>query len=188
MTHVRTKAPNGDGIVIVPEADYDRMIEELEDLRDSLIARRVLREIESGEEEMGIQYMRCSGSNVLITGNDAAAAVMLANGSLVSVGPYIVTQGNVLPLIVDSTMKSLGPGEVIEDGEAVAASAVPNERNQGRSVRPKCIMIWGTRPCDPFGRDPRPMFNVYRLARHRRTSAGNLFQETWQTIDCYQRG
>jgi DNA-binding XRE family transcriptional regulator len=52
MTHVRTKAPNGDGIVIVPEADYDRMIEELEDLRDSLIARRVLREIESGEEEM----------------------------------------------------------------------------------------------------------------------------------------
>lgn len=68
-------------------------------------------------EEMGIQYMRCSGSNVLITGNDAAAAVMLADGSLVSVGPYIVTQGNVLPLIVESTMKSLGPGEVIEDGD-----------------------------------------------------------------------
>jgi len=68
-------------------------------------------------EEMGIQYMRCSGSNVLITGNDAAAAVMLADGSLVSVGPYIVTQGNVLPLIVDSTMKSLGPGEEIEDGD-----------------------------------------------------------------------
>jgi hypothetical protein len=52
MTHVRTKAPNGDGIVIVPEADYDRMIEELEDLRGSLIARRVLRDIENGEEEM----------------------------------------------------------------------------------------------------------------------------------------
>ena len=68
-------------------------------------------------EEMGIQYMRCSGSNVLITGNDAAAAVMLADGSLVSVGPYIVTQGNVLPLIVDSTMASLGPGEEIEDGD-----------------------------------------------------------------------
>lgn len=68
-------------------------------------------------DEMGIQYMRCSGSNVLITGNDAAAAIMLADGSLVSVGPYIVTQGNVLPLIVDSTMKSLGPGEVIEDGD-----------------------------------------------------------------------
>ncbi|MGE3066019.1 MAG: hydantoinase B/oxoprolinase family protein [Hyphomicrobiaceae bacterium] len=68
-------------------------------------------------EEMGIQYMRCSGSNVLITGNDAAAAVMLADGSLVSVGPYIVTQGNVLPLIVESTFKTLGPGEEIEDGD-----------------------------------------------------------------------
>jgi len=31
-------------------------------------------------DEMGIQYMRCSGSNVLITGNDAAAAIMLADG------------------------------------------------------------------------------------------------------------
>jgi N-methylhydantoinase B len=68
-------------------------------------------------EEMGIQYMRCSGSNVLITGNDAAAAVMLADGSLVSVGPYIVTQGNVLPLIVKSTIESIGPGEAVEDGD-----------------------------------------------------------------------
>jgi N-methylhydantoinase B len=68
-------------------------------------------------EEMGIQYMRCSGSNVLITGNDAAAAVMLADGSMVSVGPYIVTQGNVLPLIVESTFRTLGPGEEIEDGD-----------------------------------------------------------------------
>lgn len=68
-------------------------------------------------EEMGIQYMRSSGSNVLITGNDAAAAVMLADGSLVSVGPYIVTQGNVLPLIVQSTFDTLGPDEVIEDGD-----------------------------------------------------------------------
>jgi len=56
-------------------------------------------------EEMGIQYMRCSGSNVLITGNDAATAIMRPDGALVSVGPYIVTQGNVLPLIVDSTMR-----------------------------------------------------------------------------------
>src|SRR6266851_2742295 len=68
-------------------------------------------------EEMGIQYMRCSGSNVLVTGNDAAAAIMLPDGALVSVAPYIVTQGNVLPLIVDSTIKSIGPGEAIEDGD-----------------------------------------------------------------------
>ena len=55
-------------------------------------------------EEMGIQYMRCSGSNVLITGNDAASAIMNAAGELVAVGPYIVTQGNVLPLIVEATI------------------------------------------------------------------------------------
>lgn len=59
-------------------------------------------------EEMGIQYMRCSGSNVLITGNDAATAIMQPDGALVSVGPYIVTQGNVLPLIVDSTKRLCG--------------------------------------------------------------------------------
>ena len=59
-------------------------------------------------EEMGIQYMRCSGSNVLITGNDAATAIMQPDGSLVSVGPYIVTQGNVLPLIVESTQRLSG--------------------------------------------------------------------------------
>jgi N-methylhydantoinase B len=67
-------------------------------------------------EEMGIQYMRCSGSNVLITGNDAATAIMQPDGALVSVGPYIVTQGNVLPLIVDST-KRLSADVGINDGD-----------------------------------------------------------------------
>jgi len=68
-------------------------------------------------EEMGIQYMRCSGSNVLITGNDAATAVMLPDGALVSVGPYIVTQGNVLPLIVQSTQRLVHPSVGIRDGD-----------------------------------------------------------------------
>lgn len=68
-------------------------------------------------EEMGIQYMRCSGSNVLITGNDAASAVMLPDGGLVAVGPYIVTQGNVLPLIVGSTLRISGPTVGIKDGD-----------------------------------------------------------------------
>ena len=68
-------------------------------------------------EEMGIQYMRCSGSNVLITGNDAATAVMLADGALVSVGPYIVTQGNVLPLIVQSTQRLVPESVGIRDGD-----------------------------------------------------------------------
>ncbi len=68
-------------------------------------------------EEMGIQYMRCSGSNVLITGNDAATAIMLPDGALVSVGPYIVTQGNVLPLIVESTQRMTHPSTGIGDGD-----------------------------------------------------------------------
>ncbi len=67
-------------------------------------------------EEMGIQYMRCSGSNVLITGNDAATAIMQADGALVSVGPYIVTQGNVLPLIVESTQR-MSADVGIRDGD-----------------------------------------------------------------------
>lgn len=68
-------------------------------------------------EEMGIQYMRCSGSNVLITGNDAATAIMMPDGALVSVGPYIVTQGNVLPLIVQSTQRLTHPDTGIGDGD-----------------------------------------------------------------------
>lgn len=68
-------------------------------------------------EEMGIQYMRCSGSNVLITGNDAASAIMMPDGGLVAVGPYIVTQGNVLPLIVQSTRKLTGPAVGVHDGD-----------------------------------------------------------------------
>jgi len=68
-------------------------------------------------EEMGIQYMRCSGSNVLITGNDAATAIMMPDGALVSVGPYIVTQGNVLPLIVQSTQRLTHADTGIHDGD-----------------------------------------------------------------------
>jgi N-methylhydantoinase B len=68
-------------------------------------------------EQMGIQYMRCSGSNVLITGNDAATAIMLPDGSLAAVGPYIVTQGNVLPLIVDSTKRLTSAATGINDGD-----------------------------------------------------------------------
>ena len=68
-------------------------------------------------EEMSIQYMRCSGSNVLVTGNDAAAAIMMPDGALVAVGPYIVTQGNVLPLIVASTMRLCADSVGIGDGD-----------------------------------------------------------------------
>jgi DNA-binding XRE family transcriptional regulator len=52
MTHIRTKTPNGDDIVIMPAAEYDRLIEAAEDLRDSEIVERSRREIANGEVEL----------------------------------------------------------------------------------------------------------------------------------------
>ncbi len=69
-------------------------------------------------EEMGIHYLRCSGSQTVVTGNDGATAVMLPDTSLVAIGPYIATQSNVLPLITASVQRTcaenpgIGPGDV----------------------------------------------------------------------------
>ena len=79
----------------------DRNVTSVDPVTFEVLNHRLL----SITEEMGIQYMRCSGSNVLIPGNDAATAIMLPDGALVSVGPYIVTQGNVLPLRRDAVKK-----------------------------------------------------------------------------------
>lgn len=68
-------------------------------------------------EEMGITYMRCSGSQVLITGNDASTGITLPDGSLVAMGPYITTQGNVLPLIVEHTLRLCRDNPGIEPGD-----------------------------------------------------------------------
>lgn len=68
-------------------------------------------------EEMGITYMRCSGSQVLITGNDASTGILLPDGSLVAMGPYITTQGNVLPLIVENTLRLCRENPGIEAGD-----------------------------------------------------------------------
>jgi hypothetical protein len=57
-------------------------------------------------DEMGIHYLRCSGSQTVVSGNDGATAVMLPDGGLVAIGPYIATQSNVLPLIVESTKRT----------------------------------------------------------------------------------
>lgn len=68
-------------------------------------------------EEMGITYMRCSGSQVLITGNDASTGITLPDGSLVAMGPYITTQGNVLPLIIQNTLRLCPENPGIEEGD-----------------------------------------------------------------------
>lgn len=68
-------------------------------------------------EEMGISYIRTSGSHVLITGNDGATGIMLADGSLVNAGPYIITQANVLSSIVRSTIATCSDYPGIHDGD-----------------------------------------------------------------------
>lgn len=63
-------------------------------------------------EEMGIKYMRTSGSPVLVGAYDASTGITLANGELVAMGPYITTQAHVLRLIVESVlrMRAQSPG------------------------------------------------------------------------------
>ncbi len=68
-------------------------------------------------EEMGIHYLRCSGSQTVVTGNDGATAVMLPDARLVAIGPYIATQSNVLPLIVESAQRLCARNPGIEEGD-----------------------------------------------------------------------
>jgi DNA-binding XRE family transcriptional regulator len=47
----RIKSPGGEDMVLLSAAEYERLVEAAEDLRDSLIAERSRKAIESGEEE-----------------------------------------------------------------------------------------------------------------------------------------
>ena len=49
---VRTKTPAGEDIVMMPVADYERLLELAEDLRDSRIAEKVLAEMAAGNVEL----------------------------------------------------------------------------------------------------------------------------------------
>jgi len=48
----RITSPNGEEMVLMSVAEYERLVEAAEDLRDSEIAERSRREIEAGEEEL----------------------------------------------------------------------------------------------------------------------------------------
>ena len=63
-------------------------------------------------EEMGIKYMRTSGSPILVGAYDAATAITLPDGQLVAMGPYITTQAHVFRLIIDAVARrrSVHPG------------------------------------------------------------------------------
>ncbi|MGJ4892281.1 helix-turn-helix domain-containing protein [Bradyrhizobium sp. HKCCYLRH3099] len=53
MTKVqKITSPNGEEMVLMSVAEYERLIEAAEDLRDSEIAERSRREIEAGTEEL----------------------------------------------------------------------------------------------------------------------------------------
>jgi N-methylhydantoinase B len=63
-------------------------------------------------EEMGIKYMRTSGSPILVGAYDASTGITLPDGELVAMGPYITTQAHVLRLLVASVLerRSANPG------------------------------------------------------------------------------
>jgi N-methylhydantoinase B len=79
-------------------------------------------------EEMGITYFRTTGSHLVITGTDASSAIMTPSGEAVALGPYIVTQANVLPLIVQSTIEQcsrepgIAPGDMFISNDPYAGA------------------------------------------------------------------
>ena len=68
-------------------------------------------------EEMGIKYMRTSGSPVLVGAYDAATGIVLPDGQLVAMGPYITTQAHVFHLLVQSTTRLRGAKPGLRPGD-----------------------------------------------------------------------
>ena len=52
MTVVRTKTPAGEPIVILPEAEFERLRELAEDAQDSALAARIAADLDAGREEL----------------------------------------------------------------------------------------------------------------------------------------
>lgn len=68
-------------------------------------------------EEMGLKYMRTSGSPVLVGASDASSGICLPDGQLVAIGPYITTQANVLPVIIGSVIGKASSNPGIRPGD-----------------------------------------------------------------------
>ena len=68
-------------------------------------------------EEMGIKYMRTSGSPVLVGAYDASTGIALPDGELVAMGPYITTQAHVLRLIIASVIERRSDHPGINPGD-----------------------------------------------------------------------
>jgi mRNA-degrading endonuclease RelE of RelBE toxin-antitoxin system len=52
MTDVRTKTPTGEPILILPEAEFERLRELAEDAQDSALAARIAADLDAGREEL----------------------------------------------------------------------------------------------------------------------------------------
>ncbi|MGB3733137.1 hydantoinase B/oxoprolinase family protein [Microbacterium sp.] len=68
-------------------------------------------------EEMGIKYMRTSGSPILVGAYDASTGICLPDGQLVAMGPYISTQAHVIRLIVEATIAKRRKSPGINPGD-----------------------------------------------------------------------
>ena len=88
-------------------------------------------------EEMGIKYMRTSGSQILVGAYDASTGITLPDGQLVTMGPYITTQAHVLRLIIQSVlrMRSRPPG--IAEGDMY----ICNDPYLGATHQPDVVTV-----------------------------------------------
>jgi len=73
-------------------------------------------------EEMGIKYMRTSGSPIVVGGYDASTGISLPDGQIVAIGPYITTQGTVLALIARSVLEQCVKNPGIDRGDMFMCS------------------------------------------------------------------
>lgn len=55
-------------------------------------------------EEMGISYVKCSGSPVIVDANDLNAGIMLPDGQLMVIGPFLTLHAIVLSNLVKNTI------------------------------------------------------------------------------------
>lgn len=73
-------------------------------------------------EEMGIKYMRTSGSPIVVGGYDASTGISLPDGQIVAIGPYITTQGTVLALIAQAVLDQCRKNPGISRGDMFMCS------------------------------------------------------------------
>ncbi len=89
---------------------------------DAVTFEVVLHRLNDITEEMGVKYMRTSGSPILVGAYDAATAITLPDGGLAAMGPFITTQGNVLPIIIMETLRRCATNPGIRPGDMFICS------------------------------------------------------------------